>query len=102
MRNIYQPGNVVILSVAFTTTATPPVPVDPTTIVLRVIDPNGKETDYSYSDGVLTKNSTGNYSYPLEVLLPGVWYYRFEGAGTVFAASEQNFLVSLSNFASPL
>ena len=99
--NTYQPGNVVVMTVQFTNSATPPVPADPTSIALRVIDPSGVETDYTYLAGDLTKNSVGNYSYPLEVLLFGRWKYRFEGKGAIIAAAENLFQVSPSNFVSP-
>ena len=101
--NGYQPGNIVVMNIQFTNNATPPVPADPTTVTLRVIDPRGVETDYSYSSGsgVLTKNSVGNYSYSLEVLLAGLWNYRFEGTGVVIAAAEKMFQVYPSKFSSP-
>ena len=99
--NTYQPGNMVTMSVAFTNNATPPAAVDPTNIMLRVTDPNGVETDYTYALALVIKNSVGNYSKQLEVLTQGYWNYRWEGTGVVIAASETRFLVSNSAFPSP-
>lgn len=99
MINTYQPGNVVTVSVLFTNNATPPVPADPTTVTLRVTDPNGVET--ATTGGTLTKNSTGSYSYSFEVLTNGYWNYRWEGTGAVVAANESRFLVSKSVFPAP-
>lgn len=97
--NTYPPGNIVTVSVLFTTNANPPVPADPTTVTLRVTDPTGLETDYTGPQ--LVKASTGSYSYNLEVLLNGYWTYRWEGTGAVIAANESRFLVSQSAFPSP-
>ncbi len=99
--NKYQPGNMVVLSVLFTNNATPPVPVDPTTITLRVTDPDDVETDYTYALAQVAKVSTGNYSFQLEVLTQGYWNYRWEATGAVVAANETRFLVSQSAFPSP-
>ena len=99
--NTYQPGNMVTLSVQFTTNATPPVPQDPSTVTLRVTDPNGVEIDYTYALGQVTKNSVGNYSMGLDVLTTGYWNYRWEGTGTVYAAQETRFLVAQSLFPNP-
>ena len=100
--NSYQAGNVVNMTVQFTTTSNSGIPADPTTIKLRVIDPNDIETDYTYSGGALIKTSVGNYSYPLQVLTAGTYNYRFEGLGAVIAAAESSFQVSSSRFPSPL
>ena len=97
--NTYQAGNVVNMIVQFTTAASPSIPADPTTIKLRVLDPNGVETDYISG---LIKNSIGNYSYQLEVFTAGIYNYRFEGLGAVIAAAESSFQVSSSRFPSPL
>ena len=99
--NTYQPGNIVNMSVLFTTNAIPPVPVDPTTIVLRVTDPSGVETDYTYGPSNIIRVGTGNYSMALEVLLNGPWTYRWEGTGAVVAANENRFLVQESAFTNP-
>jgi len=99
--NTYEPGNTVTVSVMFTTNAVPKVPVDPTTIVLRVTDPIGLETAYTYGVDSVIKNSTGSYSFLIDALLSGIWSYRWEGDGVVDAASESRFLVKQSSFANP-
>jgi hypothetical protein len=99
--NTYQPGNIILLSAQFTDDSTPPVSLDPTTVKLRIIDPNSVETDYSYSDGTVSKDATGNFSFQLEVVTSGSWFYRWEGTGSVFAANESGFIVSPSAFSNP-
>jgi hypothetical protein len=99
--NTYQSGNIVTISVLFTNNAAPPVPVDPTNVTLRVTDPNGVETDYTYALLLVNKVSVGNYNVQLEVLTQGYWNYRWEGTGAVVAANETRFLVSQSVFPSP-
>lgn len=45
----------------------------------------------------LTKDSTGNYSFDYPIHIAGRHYYRFEGAGIVHAAEENDFWVESSN-----
>ena len=69
------------------------VATDPTTPVLRVIDPNGTETTPA-----LTKDGVGLYHADVIVTTSGTWYYRFYGdltnAGALVAGmSDQSFVV---------
>ena len=97
--NSYQPGNNVTLSVQFNTLAG--VAVDPTAIALRVVDPNGIETDYTYAASQVTKIGVGSYSCMIPVLTSGYWNYRWEGTGAVYAAMESRFLVAQTAFTNP-
>lgn len=47
--------------------------------------------------GTLTKESTGIYYYDLPLHKKKRWYYRFESAGTVHSAGENDFQVIESN-----
>ena len=95
--NTYQSGNTIVLSAQFSAVVGG-APVDPTSVTLRVVDPNGVETDYTTQ---ITKLGTGSYTYALQVLTSGYWNYRWEGLGAVFAALESRFLVSQTAFTNP-
>jgi hypothetical protein len=96
--NIYPVGNAVLLKVVFQEDN---VPVDPTGIKLRLIDPAGTEVDYTYGAAELTKISAGIYEKQIEANTPGIWKYRFEGTGIIYAAKESQFLVTASVFNNP-
>jgi len=66
---------------------------DPGAVTLRILDPNGVETV-----ATPTKVNTGVYQYPIDPLVPGVWFYRFEGTAPVDVAMEANFVVASSQF----
>lgn len=91
--NCYDLGSAVLLTATFTG-QDGVTPADPTTVTLRVKDPNGVETTPT-----ATKMSTGVYEYTFTPLVAGVWFYRFEGAGVVTAVMESNFVVAASMFA---
>ncbi len=90
--NRYQLGNPVTVQVTFTAST---VPVDPSTIKLRIRDSSQVET--IYTSGFLHP-STGVYQYQILPAFPGVWVYRWEGFGAVVAASEKSFEVVPSAF----
>jgi len=91
--NCYDAGSSVVLTAQFTL-PDGTTPADPTTVKLRVLDPNGVETTPTP-----TKNSVGNYSTVINCLTPGVWFYRFEGAGAVTATMDNNFSIAATPFA---
>lgn len=85
----YSVGQLVRLSVAFTISG---VATDPTTVTLKVKDPTGTETTYTYAAAQIVKDSTGNYH--MDYTVPahlGYYFYGYEGAGTVIASSESSF-----------
>ena len=49
----------------------------------------------------LIKTSPGTYEKQIEADTPGIWKYRFEGTGIVYAAKESQFLVAASAFSNP-
>lgn len=96
--NSYPAGNQIVLTSTFTIAATGAV-ANPTAVKVRVTDPLGSETDYT--GGQLSNPSTGVFTVTITVTTPGVWNYRAEGTGAVFAAQEGQFVVRRSPFANP-
>jgi len=90
--NCYDLGTAIVLTGNFADASG--TPADPGAVTLRVLDPNGVEQVITPS-----KISTGVYQAPLDPLIPGVWFYRFEGASPVDTAAEANFVVAGSQFA---
>jgi hypothetical protein len=93
--NNYDEGDLVRLTAAFTVAS---VATDPTTVTLKVKDPSGNVTTYTYALAEVTKDSTGNYHKDITIDEPGVWYYRWIGTGTVVAADEARLDVASSEF----
>jgi hypothetical protein len=72
---------------------------DPTYVVVKVRDPDGDITTYTYgTDATVTKTSTGVYAFSFAVDQAGDWWFRYEGTGEVVAADEQIVQVSGSKF----
>ncbi len=93
--NTYDKGDGVTLEATFTVGS---VLTDPTTVTLKVKDPDGTITTYTYTGGTVTKTSTGLYTKTITVSNDGAWYYRYEGTGAVQAAGEVMFKVRKSEF----
>lgn len=64
--------------------------VDPTTITLKVKNPAGTTTTYTYPTHI-TKSSTGVYYYDYAVAAAGTHYYNWAGSGAFQAADENSF-----------
>jgi hypothetical protein len=95
---IFAPGSVVALNVVLTQQSNG-APLDPTTIVLQVIDPTGTQTSFSYP-GQITRNSVGNYSFNYSTTLAfGDYSWRWVATGTGQGASEGIFAIAVSRFA---
>jgi hypothetical protein len=84
-RSTFQVGDQLTLQSTFV--SLDGVNADPTTITLKVCDPGGTITTYTYAGGDVTKFATGIYRYRLSITLPGRWLYKWLGAGAVQAAS---------------
>lgn len=91
MAGVYDKGQLVRVSVTFQDTTG--AYVDPTTVVLTVIDPAGTTTTPS-----VTKDSLGHYHADVNANLSGTWKYRFTGTGTNQGADEDYFTVNQSSF----
>ena len=76
---------------------------DPTTISLKVKDPQDTTTTYTYAGATITKTSTGLYYYDLTIPddedSEGTWHFRWVITGTLTGASEGKFKVVESEFA---
>jgi hypothetical protein len=88
--NTYDEGQTVRLEADFTSGG---APVDPDSVVCRVMRPNGTETS-----GEATQDATGRYSFKIVVDQDGYWAYRFEGTGTFSGVEEGEFKVRRSEF----
>lgn len=67
---------------------------DPTAVTFKFKTPAGTITTYTHGvDAELIKDSTGKYHVVLTASLPGIYYWRFAGTGTVVAALEDSFVV---------
>lgn len=93
--NTYDKGDLVRVKATFTVSS---VLTDPTTVTLKVKDPDGTISTYTYTGGTITKSSTGVYYKDVSVSNDGAWYYRFEGTGTCQTAAEGMFKVRKSEF----
>jgi hypothetical protein len=91
--NIYLIGNAILLEATFTDELE--VPVAPTTVTLRIKNPDEAITVLSAAD--LTNPSTGVYEYSLLLNISGVWTYRFEGTGNMNVTFEESVIVKPSD-----
>lgn len=100
MANIYDRGDGVRLIARFDDNASPVTPIDPTTVTLRIKQPNSSViTSYVYGvDADMKKDETGVYHYDLLMDIVGVWWIRWEGSGPVPTVEEMPITVRPSNF----
>lgn len=76
-------GDLRVVRLAFDTTATPPAPIDPTTVTVRVQRPDGTRTDIpGVSDGV------GRYHADIVFTQRGDWHLQGIGTGVVPESTE--------------
>lgn len=56
--------------------------LDPATdVTLTTFSPSGTETEYTYSDNDITRESAGDYYIEVEPDQSGRWHYRWEATG---------------------
>ena len=95
----YYVGSKVRLTGTFTVSSTN---TDPTTVKVRVKKPDGTITAYTYvTDAEVVKSATGIYYIDVTLTLGGTWTYRWEGTGTVVAASEATVTAQYSTILGP-
>lgn len=70
---------------------------DPTSITLKIKNPVGTVTTYTYPAQVL-KSSTGVYYFDYAVVASGTHYFNWAGTGAYTAADEGSFTVITSVF----
>ena len=75
---------------------------DPTAVTLKVRDPQGNITVWTYpmapNPETITKDSTGVYFRDIILYSDGDWYYRWEGVGVCDAAAEKRMVVTRTKF----
>lgn len=80
-------GDLVRADVTFTNSAGNVA--DPTTVSVIYTSPSGTTTTKTYiTDSEVVKDSTGKYHIDITIDEAGMWYYRWEGTGTLVAAVE--------------
>lgn len=82
---IYDIGDAVRISVAFTSGGTA---VDPTTVTLMVQDPSGNAASYTYALAQVIKDTTGAYHKDITVDESGTWFYRWTGTGLLIGVYD--------------
>jgi hypothetical protein len=94
--NNYDAGSSVTLAVSFLDQSqTPAVPINPVTVTLRVLDPNNNEQVITTG---FTNPNVGQFSTTIDCSVPGVWFYRWEAAGNIDAASDNLFVINSTPF----
>jgi hypothetical protein len=94
--NLYDYGSPVIVSVSFLDqTVTPPVPINPVTVKLRILDPNNAEQVITSG---FTNPAVGQFNYTISCLVAGVWFYRWEGSGNIQAVADSLFVITATKF----
>jgi hypothetical protein len=89
--NLYSVGDVIRVSVAFTSAG---VAVDPSVVTVTVREPTGSRTPYTYGIGAsVVRDSQGNYHLDHTVKTAGFHWYRWLSTGVGAAAAEQAFNV---------
>lgn len=68
---------------------------DPTTIVLKYLEPGGGVTTVTYPNAFITRVSTGVYSAELDTTgLPGGWVAEWIGTGAVQAIAASTWTIT--------
>lgn len=91
----YTIKSAILLAATFTDSVTE-LPIDPTTVILRVFQPDGQKLTYTTAS--FTHPSTGLYQKQIIPDLTGIWWYRWQGIGAADATFEQSFEVRPSIF----
>ena len=74
---------------------------DPDTVTFKITDPDNVTTTYVYgTNDELIKVSTGIYRVDINLNKEGIWYYRWEGTGSVQSSFENILEVLRSSFIS--
>lgn len=85
----YEVGETVGLQVTF---GSPDDPVDPTRVMVRVMDPAGRHAELTYGvDEALSRPEPGTYRLAVVAEIPGRWRYRFVGTGRRQGAFDGHF-----------
>ena len=66
---------------------------NPTDVTLTLRDPNGVEIEPS-----IINPGTGRFFATFTPQIAGVWHYRWQGTGSLWAAKEDSFEIASSDF----
>lgn len=95
------PGDVIRISGAFRDRTTG-VLTDPTSVSLKIKDPEGTVTEYTYAAAQIARAAAGTYHYDLSIpdaaASEGLWYFKWTLTGTLVGAMEGKFKVADSAF----
>lgn len=69
------------------------LPTDPTTVTLKIKDPSGATTSYTYAAGDVSKEAAGVYSRRIELSAAGAYTVLFEGTNACEAVNQTRFTV---------
>lgn len=87
-------GSLVTSTATFVSTATGTA-ADPTTIVLKYLEPGSGVQTVTYPDAFITRVSAGVYSAELDTTsLPGAWTVEWIGTGAVQAIAASSWTVT--------
>jgi len=76
--------------------------IDPTTVTVRIREPDGTETSYVYNtDDEVERESIGEYVFHLLPTVSGSYFYRWIASGNITAAGEGFIKVDVSRFVNP-
>jgi hypothetical protein len=71
---------------------------DPEVVALKVMNPSGQISTYTFANGEVTRDAVGKFDKSIDLPTAGTWKYRWEGSGTVTAATEAEIEVLRSVF----
>lgn len=93
--NRYHKGQKIRLTGTFTLAG---VDMDPTAVTLKVKDPAGTTSTYTYALAQVAKSATGIYYKDISIDASGSWHYSWIGTGSVEAVDETFLLCEPSEF----
>jgi hypothetical protein len=94
-RNEHTLGNQIIVSVSFVD-ADSGDPADPTTVILKMRATGGAEQEYVHGvDSEIINDGVGEYHATIEPDREGLWRWYWIATGTIVAATEGSFRVTL-------
>ena len=85
-------GDTIRVSVLFTDILD--AAADPTTVQLRIEEPDGTVTTFTLAAATVTRASLGNFHRDIALDSSGTWRYEFLGAGAVAAMDDGTFKVA--------
>jgi hypothetical protein len=95
----YYVGGSITLDIKFKDAAS--AYIDPETVTLRIVKPDGSEIAYVFDDGLgIGRTSTGIYYSTITPGLGGRHHYRWETTNPI-TVKEGNFIVQRSEFSYP-